>query len=120
MHISAKYSQSGMDPGFGRGGGAASENESCWCSGVQLCEWSKLSEVGEAFEFLMFKYAFSNILETLFLSFLTSTSRPKIYNLHEMRNDMWSEVRLENVLIVKNSKIIKKKKAEWSKAKKIR
>ena len=34
----------------------------------------------EAFEFLVLKYAFSHILEPLFLSFLISTSRPKTYN----------------------------------------
>ena len=32
----------------------------------------------EAFGFLMLKYAFSYILETLFLSFLTSISTPKV------------------------------------------
>ena len=32
----------------------------------------------EAFGFLMFKYAFSHILETLFLSFLTSILTPKV------------------------------------------
>ena len=32
----------------------------------------------EAFGFLMLKYAFSHILETLFLSFLTSISTPKV------------------------------------------
>ena len=31
----------------------------------------------KAFEFFMLKYAFSHILETLFVSFLTSTSTPK-------------------------------------------
>ena len=32
----------------------------------------------EAFGFLMLKYAFSHILETLFLSFLTSVLTPKV------------------------------------------
>ena len=32
----------------------------------------------EAFEFLMLKYAFSHILETLFLSFLTSIFTPNV------------------------------------------
>ena len=32
----------------------------------------------EAFGFLMLKYAFSHILETLFLQFLTSISTPKV------------------------------------------
>ena len=32
----------------------------------------------EAFGFLMLKYAFSHILETLFLSFLTSVFTPKV------------------------------------------
>ena len=32
----------------------------------------------EAFGFLMLKYAFSHILETLFLSFLTSILTPKV------------------------------------------
>ena len=48
-----------------------------------IAEQSRASEVSylwlgwplEAFEFLMLKYPFSHILETLFLSFLTSTSR---------------------------------------------
>ena len=75
----------------------------------------------EAFEFLMLKYAFSHILETIFLSFLTSTSRPKNYKLHEMKNDMPSEVRLENFgVFLKNSKMLKKKYAERTKAKKIK
>ena len=44
----------GVDPGFGRGGGSpASEAESC--------------KHREAFGFLMLKYAFSHIRETLFL-----------------------------------------------------
>ena len=32
----------------------------------------------EAFGFLMLRYAFSHILETLFLQFLTPTSTPKV------------------------------------------
>ena len=55
-----------------------------------VAEWSCASKASylqparlralEAFEFLMLKYAFSHILETLFLSFLTSTSRAKTYS----------------------------------------
>ena len=67
---------SGADPGF-RGGGAASKAESCQCS-----KWSHKSELisgqGPGLEFLMLKYAFSHILETLFFSFLTSSSTPYI------------------------------------------
>ena len=37
-----------------------------------------LKQALEAFGFLMLKYAFSHILETLFLSFLTSILTPKV------------------------------------------
>ena len=58
-------------------GGPASEAKSCRHSEVELCERSELRGV-EAFGFLMLKYAFSHILETLFLSFLTSILTPKV------------------------------------------
>ena len=63
-------------------GGPASEAESCRHSRAYSCEQSELSVVGVQglLEFLMLKYAFSHILEPLFLSFLISTSRPKNYN----------------------------------------
>ena len=69
-----------------------------WSRGAQLprpkvadiAEWSRASKASylqpgsgahlrslEAFELLMLKYAFYHILETRFLSFLISTSRPK-------------------------------------------
>ena len=77
---------SGADPGFGQGGSPASEAK----RGAQLlrpkvanvAKQSHLSKVSnlwpgsrahlralEAFGFLMLKYAFSHILETLFLKF---------------------------------------------------
>ena len=58
---------------------------------ADVAKWSRTSEASnlwwgsrarlralEAFGFLMFKYAFSHILETLFLSFLTSILTPKV------------------------------------------
>ena len=76
----------GADPGFGQGGAPASEAESCRRSEAELHERSEQSAAGvqgqlkgmEAFGFLMLKYAFSHILETLFLSFLTSILTPKV------------------------------------------
>ena len=75
-----------MDPGFGQGGAPASETESCRHSEAESRERSKHSAAGsrarlralEAFGFLMLKYAFSHILETLFLLFLTSILTPKV------------------------------------------
>ena len=75
---------SGADPGFGQGGGPASEAESCRRSKAESRERSEHSAAGvrlralEAFGFLMLKYAFSHILETLFLLFLTSILTPKV------------------------------------------
>ena len=56
-----------------------------------VVKWSRMSKASnlqpgsrvclralEAFGFLMLKYAFSHILETLFLSFLTSILTPKV------------------------------------------
>ena len=37
---------SGVDPGIGQGGAPASEAKSCWCNGVESCEWSELSAAG--------------------------------------------------------------------------
>ena len=118
----------GADPGFGQGGPQLPRLKVADVAGWSraskasyLRPWSRArSRALEAFEFLVLKYAFSHILELLFLSFLISTSRPKTYNYYTMRNDMPSEARLENfwMLIVKNSKILKKKYAKWSKAKK--
>ena len=48
---------------------------------MELCERSELKaslRALEALGFLMLKYAFSHILETLFLSFLTSILTPKV------------------------------------------
>ena len=69
-----------------KGGGApASEAESCRHSEAESCERSEHSAARvqgplalEAFGFLMLKYAFSHILETLFLLFLTSILTPKV------------------------------------------
>ena len=71
-----------MDPAFGQGGPQLLRPKV-----ADVAEWSGVSKVSylqpgsrafkwalEAFEFLMLKYVFSHILETLFLSFLTSTS----------------------------------------------
>ena len=56
----------GADPGFGQGGAPGSEAESCQRSEAQSREQSK-QFCGQGFGFLMLKYAFSHILETLFL-----------------------------------------------------
>ena len=71
---------SGVDPGFGQGGPQLPRLKV-----ADIVKQSPVSEVSylqpewalEAFEFLMLKYIFSHILDTLFLSFLTSRSRPK-------------------------------------------
>ena len=76
----------GADPGFGQGGGPASEAESCRRSEAWRASEASILQPGsrarlralEAFGFLMLKYAFSHILETLFLLFLTSILTPKV------------------------------------------
>ena len=76
----------GADPGFGQGGAPASEAENCRRSEAESRERSKQSLAGVqgllkgpgSFGFLMLKYAFSHILETLFLSFLTSILTPNV------------------------------------------
>ena len=67
--------KSDIDPEFGQGGAPTSETESCQCSELESIERREQSvardqdplKVLEAFGFLMLKYAFSYILETLFL-----------------------------------------------------
>ena len=58
----------GANPGFGQGGGPGSEAESCQCSEVSNLQPGSRAclRALEAFGFLMLKYAFSHILETLF------------------------------------------------------
>ena len=70
----------GADPGFGQGGAPASEAESCRHSEASIVRPGSraLKRALEAFGFLMLKYAFSHILETLFLLFLTSILTPKV------------------------------------------
>ena len=76
----------GADPGFGQGGAQLLRLKV-----ADVVKRSRASEVSnlrpgsraclralEAFGFLMLKYAFSHILETLFLSFLTSILTPKV------------------------------------------
>ena len=67
----------GADPGFGQGGDPASE--SCRHSEASNLQPGSRAclRVLETFGFLMLKYAFSHILETLFLLFLTSILTPK-------------------------------------------
>ena len=78
---------SGADPGFGQGGGPQLLRPKV----ADVVKWSCASEASilrpgsrarlralEAFGFLMLKYAFSHILETLFLLFLTSILTPKV------------------------------------------
>ena len=77
----------GADPGFGQGGGPQLLRPKV----ADVAKWSCVSEASnlrpgsrarlralEALGFLMLKYAFSHILETLFLSFLTSILTPKV------------------------------------------
>ena len=61
-------------------GAPASEAESCRHSeaSILLPGSRALKRALEAFGFLMLKYAFSHILETLFLLFLTSILTPKV------------------------------------------
>ena len=85
--LSVAPPHTGADPGFGQGGGPqllrpkvadvpkrsrASEASNLWL-GSRAC-----LRALEAFRFLMLKYAISHILETLFLSFLTSILTPKV------------------------------------------
>ena len=77
----------GADPGFGQGGGpqllrpkvADIAKRSCASEASVLWPGSRARlRALEAFGFLMLKYAFSHILETLFLLFLTSILTPKV------------------------------------------
>ena len=78
--------KTGADPGFGQGGPKLLRPKV-----ANIAKWSHASEASilwpgsraclralEAFGFLMLKYAFSQILETLFLLFLTSILTPKV------------------------------------------
>ena len=77
----------GADPGFGQGGGpqllrpnvadVAKRSHTSEASILRLGSRARLRAL-EAFGFLMLKYAFSHILETLFLLFLTSILTPKV------------------------------------------
>ena len=76
----------GADPGFGQGGAqllrlkvadVAKRSRANEASNLRLGSRARLRAL-EAFGFLMLKYAFSHILETLFLSFLTSILIPKV------------------------------------------
>ena len=80
------WSSPGADPGFGQGG-----PQLLRLKVVNVAKWRCASEVSnlwpgsrahlrdlEAFGFLMLKYAFSHILDTLFLKFLTSISTLKV------------------------------------------
>ena len=82
------YDLSGADPGFGQGGGPqllrpkvadiAKRSPASEASILRPGSRARLRAL-EAFGFLMLKYAFSHILETLFLLFLTSILTPKVY-----------------------------------------
>ena len=77
----------GADPGFGQGGGPqllrpkvadiAKRSHASEASILRPGSRARLRTL-EAFGFLMLKYAFSHILETLFLLFLTSILTPKV------------------------------------------
>ena len=63
-----------------KGGPPASEAESCRRSEASILQLGSRAHLRalEAFGFLMLKYAFSHIPETLFLLFLTSILTPKV------------------------------------------
>ena len=65
---------------WSRGGAPASEAESCRHSEASILRprFRARLRALEAFGFLIFNYAFSHILETLFLLFLTSILTPKV------------------------------------------
>ena len=76
----------GADPGFGEGGpkllrlkvaDVAKQSRTSEVSNLQLGSRPRLRAL-EAFGFLMLKYVFSHILETPFLSFLTSILIPNV------------------------------------------
>ena len=86
LFLSLRLLQTGTDPGFGQGGPQLLRPKV-----ANVAKWSRTSEASilwpgsrahlralEAFGFLMLKYAFSHILETLFLLFLTSILTPKV------------------------------------------
>ena len=77
----------GADPGFCQGGGpqllrpkVADVAKRCHASEASILWPGSRAHLRalEAFGFLMLKYAFSHILETLFLLFLTSILTPKV------------------------------------------
>ena len=85
-HCPRGFLSTGADPGFGQGGPQLLRPKV-----GDIVKWSCASEASilqpgsraclralEAFGFLMLKYAFSHILETLFLLFLTSILTPKV------------------------------------------
>ena len=83
VHVSIN---SGADPGFGEGGPQllrpkvaeiAKQSRAREASILRPGARARLRAL-EAFGFLMLKYAFSHILETLFLLFLTSILTPKV------------------------------------------
>ena len=81
-----KAERPGADPGFGEGGpqllmlkvgNVAKQSRASEVSNLQLGSRAHLRAL-EAFRFLMLKYAFSHILEILFLSFLISILTPNV------------------------------------------
>ena len=82
----APFIAPGADPGFGQGGAQllrpkvadiAKRSRTSEASILRPGSRARLRAL-EAFGFLMLKYAFSHILETLFLLFLTSILTPKV------------------------------------------
>ena len=68
-------------------GGTASEAKSCWHSAVMWAMQAICFRALQACGILMLKYAFSHIVKTHFLSFLTSTSTLK--NLQFILVEKW-------------------------------
>ena len=75
---------SGADPGFGQGGGPASEAESCRRSEAESCERSEHSAAGVQGplkgpgSFWVFDAQICILTHSLFLLFLTSILTPKV------------------------------------------
>ena len=82
----------------------ASEAESCQCSGevmqatydLSVAKVQGLLKGSQSFWMLNAQISILPHSRDFFLSFLTSTSTTKTFNVYYLRNDMLSKVRLEN------------------------
>ena len=120
---------SGADPGFGEGGTPASKAESSWRSGVESRERSELSAAGVQGplkgpgSFWVFSAQICILPHSRAPFSLISDIYIKTKNLQLLLNEKWYAERSEVWKFLnsncKNSKILKKKYAERSEAKKI-